>query len=137
MACFLAPAAEAAVITIVKKTIEKKENGESKKVSGDMESHIVQDEWKTPLSKKLGWLMNLLWGGSFLLLIEHIWHGEVVPWPPFLSAMGSPEDTAEMLHEIATVGVAMAGLITFIWLAVVVVVTIKESGANRERISEE
>ena len=30
--------------------------------------------------------------------------------------MSSPEDTAEMLHEIATVGVSMAVLVTAIWI---------------------
>ena len=136
MACFLAPAAEAAVVTVVKKRIEKKEKSQAKAVSEHMESQTVQSEKKTPVSKKLAGLMNLLWGGSFLLLIEHIWHGEVVPWPPFLTAMGSTEDAAEMLHEIATVGVTMAVLITFVWVAVATAVTVKESGNHKESVSE-
>jgi hypothetical protein len=30
--------------------------------------------------------------------------------------MSNAEDAAEMFHEIATVGVSMAGLITVVWL---------------------
>ena len=57
----------------------------------------------------------MLWGGVALLAFEHIWHGEVVAWFPFLTAMSNAEDAAEMLHEMATVGVGMAVLITVVW----------------------
>ena len=70
-----------------------------------------------PWSRKLKWLTYMLWGGAVLLAFEHIWHGEVVPWFPFLTAMSDPADAAEMFHEMATVGVAMAGLITVVWIA--------------------
>ena len=58
----------------------------------------------------------MLLGGAFLLAFEHIWHGEVVPWFPFLTAMSNPADAAEMFHEMATVGVVMAILITVVWI---------------------
>ena len=61
-----------------------------------------------------------LWGGSALLAFEHVWHGEVQPFFPFLTAMSNPEDTQEMLHEIATVGVSMAVLVTVIWIGMCV-----------------
>lgn len=60
----------------------------------------------------------MLWGGSALLAFEHVWHGEVTPWFPFLTAAGSPESTAAMLHEMATSGVAMALVVTAVWIAV-------------------
>ena len=62
----------------------------------------------------------MLWGGSALLAFEHVWHGEVVPWFPFLTAASNPEDAAEMLHEMGTVGVTMAVLVTLVWLGMVV-----------------
>ena len=108
MACFTVPAGEAVVTTIVKKTMEKKGSENKKEEAG------------VPMTRKLKWLSNLLWGGSVLLAYEHVWHGEVQPFFPFLTAMSSPEDTAEMLHEIATVGVSMAVLITAIWVAMCV-----------------
>ncbi len=46
---------------------------------------VVEDA-KIALSRKLMWLANLLWGGALLLAYEHVWHGEVVPWFPFLTA---------------------------------------------------
>lgn len=57
----------------------------------------------------------MLYGGSFLLAIEHIYHGEVVFYPPFLTAMNDPADTVEMLNEMSTVGVSMAVLVTAVW----------------------
>ena len=109
MACFLVSAAEAAVVTAVAKTEEKKEIHESE--SGK----IKEGDVSIPLSRKLKWLTYMLWGGVAMLAFEHIWHGEVAPWFPFLTAMSNPADAAEMLREIATVGVSMAVLITIIW----------------------
>ncbi len=112
MACFLVPAGEAIVTTIVQKTLEKKE----KKVG-------AEGTTKTGLSwsRKLSWLNKMLWGGTILLALEHVWHGEVVPWPPFLTAMENPGDVAPMLHEIATVGVAMAIAVTVVWAIIVLI----------------
>ena len=104
MACFVAPLAE----SIVVKAIDVKVS------SGEKEAALNVNA--VPLSRKLRWLTWLLWGGSALLLFEHVWHGEIVPWFPFLTAMEDPADTAEMLSEIATTGVAMAVLITVVWL---------------------
>ena len=63
----------------------------------------------------------MLWGGAVLLAFEHIWHGEVVPWPPFLTAMSDAADTAEMLHEMATAGVRMAAIVTVVWVGMLLV----------------
>ena len=67
-------------------------------------------------------LTYLLWGGAFLLCFEHIWHGEVVPWFPFLTAMNDPGDAAEMFHEMATVGVTMAVIVTVVWAVMIAVI---------------
>ena len=112
MACFLVSAAEAVVATAIEKAEEKKELQEVKTETG------ITEEVKIPWSRKLKWLTYLLWGGAVLLAFEHIWHGEVVPWFPFLTAMSDPGDAAEMFHEMATVGVAMAGLITVVWIGI-------------------
>ena len=109
MACFIVSAAEAAVVSVVKKHEEKKEQNI---IKTDTQDQAV----KIPMSKKLGWLNNMLLGGSALLMFEHVWHGEVVPWFPFLTAASNAEDAAEMLHEMGTVGVAMAALVTTVWL---------------------
>ena len=115
MACFLVPATEAVVATVVRKIMEKSQgHGETVKVKLDNGKTEMAE--KLPFARKLKWLTNLLWGGSALLAFEHVWHGEVVPWFPFLTAMSDPADKAEMLHEVSTVGVTMAVLITLVWL---------------------
>ena len=108
MACFLVSATEAVVVTAIEK-------GMGTKAAKDSEA-ADDTAFKVPIRSKLKWLSNMLWGGSVLLAFEHVWHGEVVPWFPFLTAMNDPGDTAEMLHEMATVGVAMAVLITLVWV---------------------
>ncbi len=102
MACFVVPAAEAVIVKAIEKSFEKKE--------GNQNYQAV-----IPIHTKLKWLSGLLFGGAVLLMFEHVWHGEVVPWFPFLSAMYDPADKAAMLSEMATVGTSMAVLITVVW----------------------
>lgn len=102
MACFLVPTTEAIVTTVIKKVADKK---------GSDNIFI----------KKMGWLNNMLWGGSALLAFEHVWHGEVTPWFPFLTAASNAADAQEMLHEMMTSGVAMAILVTLAWVVMVLV----------------
>ena len=114
MACFVVPAAEAIVVTAVYLAAKKREMKiESPKLAD--ENKFEANENKITWSKRLSWLMGLLWGGVVLLAFEHFWHGEVVPFPPFLTAMASPEDKAQMLHEMSTVGVGMAISVTTAW----------------------
>lgn len=127
MACFIVPAVEAIVVTVVKKVIEKKEK-QPEEVSVVLDG-TPETAYKIPFSRKLKWLTNLLWGGSALLAFEHVWHGEVVPWFPFLTAAADPADAAEMLHEMATVGVSMAALVTLVWLAMLGVSAVIEKRA--------
>ncbi|MBO6047702.1 MAG: hypothetical protein J6P61_08180 [Erysipelotrichaceae bacterium] len=110
MACFLVSAAEAVVVHTIEKSVEKKEIQLKSSTN-----HVKADEMTIPMSRKLKWLKYLLIGGAVLLAFEHVWHGEVVPWSPFLTAMSNPADAAEMFHEMATVGVCMALLITSVW----------------------
>ena len=137
MACFAVPVAEAVIATATKKVIEKKE--ETKTSEAAVSTIENKTAHEIPFSRKLGWLTKLLWGGSILLAFEHLWHGEIVPYFPFLTAMSNPEDTAEMLHEIATVGVTMALLVTAVWgvmLVVSAIVEKKAEKAEQDKISE-
>ena len=113
MACFTVPVAEAVVTTLAAKFIASREPKEN--------------DGKIKFSTKLGWLNKLLWGGSALLAFEHIWHGEIIPTFPFLTAVKDGE-TAEMLREMATNGVGMALLVTAIWGCMLFVAHLKEKG---------
>ena len=118
MACFLVSTAEAVVVKAVEKIEEKKE--------------VKKEEIKIPLSRKLSWLRYMLLGGSVLLAFEHVWHGEVVPWFPFLTAMSDPADAVEMFHEMSTVGVSMAVLVTAVWGGVCAVADMIVKKASKE-----
>lgn len=116
MACFIVPATEAIVTTIVKKSVDKKAPKENKEITN-------------PFLKHMNVLNNMLWGGSALLAFEHIWHGEVTPWLPFLTNAVNPADAAEMFFEMATSGVAMAVLVTMVWAcAVMFISSVEKSG---------
>ncbi len=119
MACFLVPTAEAIITTAVKIVVKKKESGK------------VSENDRISFSEKLGWLNGMLWGGSGLLAFEHLWHGEISPFFPFLTAASDPADTAEMLHEMATSGSAMAVLVTLVWAGIVLV-----SGKINSRVEQ-
>ena len=128
MACFLVPAAEAVITTVASKVMQSKESA-PETVHISLDGSTVTEAVKTPFSKKLKWLNNLLWGGSALLAFEHVWHGEVVPWFPFLSAASNPSDAAEMLHEMSTAGVTMAVLVTVVWCGMLAVSNVIENRA--------
>jgi len=101
MACFIVPTTEAIVTTIVKKKADK---------NGKEQNMFIE---------KMNWLNNMLWGGSALLAFEHIWHGEIVPFFPFLTNAADPASAQEMLFEMATSGVGMAVLVTGVWAVMV------------------
>lgn len=133
MACFLVPATEAVITTVISKVSSAKEKKQ------DL-SHIEapQTEKKSfGFGKKLKWLNGMLWGGSALLAFEHVWHGEVTPFFPFLTAASNPADAADMLHEMATSGVAMALLVTLVWVGMVVVSGLIERRAGQTAEAKE
>ena len=131
MACFLVPTAEAIVTTVIAKAA-KDEKKDYTDVSVETGTEVHEKPAKMSFVRKLRWLSNMLWGGAVLLCFEHLWHGEVVPFPPFLTASSDPADTAVMLHEMSTVGVCMAVLITAVWVGMVIVSNVIENRAEKE-----
>ena len=105
MACFLVPLGEAVLASVVKHTAFSKSAADTVKAA----------ETKSVWKKRISALEQMLYGGSFFLAIEHVYHGELVFYPPFLTAMESPEETRVMLHEIATAGSGMALFVTALW----------------------
>ena len=121
MACFLVPGTEAIVVTAAAVLLKKYEQKKTQ-VSIGVSGAPVEKTAKTGFARKLFWLADLLWGGVVLLAFEHLWHGEVVPFFPFLTAATEgPEAVSEMLGEMASVGVLMAVLVTAIWAVMVIV----------------
>ncbi|MCK5027098.1 MAG: hypothetical protein KAS07_01640 [Candidatus Pacebacteria bacterium] len=107
MACLLAPAAAAIITTSMGKKVDPK-------------YHIE-------------WLNTMLWGGVIMLMVEHIASGEIVLYPPFLTAMQNPADIPAMLQELATIGGSMTVTIIVTW-ALMVLITNKAAETNKEKI---
>ena len=113
MACFLVSAAAGIGVTAAKYVVKHFEKKNELKVNeAPKEVKFGSDiKW----SKKLAYLELTLFTGSFVLAGEHMIHGEVVPFPPFLTAASDPSETSEMLHEMGTTGVLMLGLLVVGW----------------------
>ena len=124
MSCFLVPTTEAIVTTVAEKIIRSKEE------KNEVQSEETQVP-KVKFSEKLGWLNKMLWGGSALLAFEHLWHGEVIPTFPFLTAVQNGE-TSGMLAEMGTAGVGMAVLVTLIWGGMVFASNAIEKRSSKE-----
>jgi hypothetical protein len=103
MACFIAPATVGIVTTVFRKRIPEK-------------YHIK-------------WLNMLIGGGTAGLALEHLSSGEITPFFPFLTAMKSPAETALMLQELSTIGVAMLFVCIAIWAVMVCVASVMEAGS--------
>lgn len=136
MACFLVPAAEAVVVTAVALTLKKKEEKHTLPAHNAVGTDAPAETPAFTWSRKLFLLSGLLWGGILLLAFEHLWHGEITPFPPFLTAMSNPEDKAVMLQEMATVGVSMAVFVTAVWGAAVAIISAKFKKQAKAAASE-
>lgn len=122
MACFIVPGAEAIIAAAASKIIS----------IGEEKGLIHSEKNAAPLSEKVSWLAKLGGGGSALLAFEHLWHGEISPFFPFLTAAADPEETSIMLREMAAVGTSMALLITAVWIGMIVI-----TGSARKKAAKE
>lgn len=118
MACFLAPAVEAVATTVASRIVRVKDTSGK---APDIIEEGKKSSLKMHFVRRMNWLSNMLWGGSALLAFEHMWHGEITPWFPFLTAAKSSSDVVSMFQEIGTVGVSMAALVTAVWAGMVAV----------------
>jgi hypothetical protein len=95
MACFIVPTTVGIVTTALRKRFP--------------------EQWH------INWLNTMILGSSVAFAVEHYMNGEIVPWPPFLTAMSSPAATATMLNEMAMVGIPMTLALILTWVVMVVV----------------
>lgn len=102
MACFVVPMGAAIVTTAVSKKIPE-------------ECHV-------------NWLNSMLWGGVVMLAVEHVSHGEIVPYPPFLTA-----GLSEVFPEMMRVGAPMTLAIFLVWMIMIAVTAMV---GKRERYAE-
>lgn len=121
MACFVAPAAVAVVTTVVQRVVKNKEAA----TIGEQAGRTV-GKW----TQRLRWLNTMLWGGSALLALEHVWHGEVVLRPPFLTAVETPGGVGTMLNEMLTYGLTMTAVVLAVWGIMVGVAELRTRAAK-------
>lgn len=89
MCCFLVPLAQAVATTVYRKV---RNSGE-----------------------KVRTLEKMLWGGSIMLIVDHIINGELTWQYPFFTALTDAGGGSVFLRELLTVGVPMSLAITAVW----------------------
>ncbi|MCQ2173851.1 MAG: hypothetical protein MJY61_01820 [Bacteroidales bacterium] len=110
MSCFLVPMVQA-----VATTVYRKRNSQAI-ASGDC----------SILKRNLPSLEKMLWGGTLMLVIDHILSGELVFGFPFFSALASEGGALVMLREMLTVGVPVSLAVSLAWLCMVLVARRRE-----------
>ena len=95
MCCFIVPLVEAIAATACRKA-------------------IVQP--RTVLGRHLSDLEKMLWGGSLMLIVDHVINGELTWRFPFFTALDSVGGGTVMLREMLTVGLPMALILTAAWV---------------------
>ena len=113
MACFVVSVVAALGVGVAKHIVKHNEKKHEFQPTEVKEYKFGSEvKWST----KLSYLELVLWSGSFILAGEHLLHGEVSPYPPFLTAAGEgPEAVKEMLTEMGTVGVTMLVALVVAW----------------------
>ena len=90
MSCFIVPLVQAAATSIYRK------------------AH--------PGATQLQDLEKMLWGGSVMLVVDHVINGELTWRFPFLTALGETGGWSVVLREMLTVGVPMSLALTLVWV---------------------
>ena len=68
------------------------------------------------VGRHIGALEKMLWGGTVMLIVDHIINGELTWRFPFFTALGAEGGTQVFLRELLTVGVPMALVLTLVWV---------------------
>ena len=61
-------------------------------------------------------LEKMLWGGTLMLIVDHVINGELTWRFPFFTALDQAGGGMVMLREMLTVGVPMSLVLTAAWL---------------------
>ena len=100
MACFIVPLVQAIGTSIYRKAAEKS----------------IRNPKANPLLRNVPALEKMLWGGSVMLIVDHIINGELTWAFPFFTALASDGGgLSVMLREMLTVGVPMSLVLTAVW----------------------
>ena len=67
------------------------------------------------VGRNLASLELMLWGGTMMLIVDHVINGELTWRFPFFTALEQAGGGTVMLREMLTVGVPMSVLVTAVW----------------------
>ncbi len=99
MSCFVVPLAQAVVTSAIRKSNEKNNRSDY-----------------SAFARHLPALEKMLWGGSVMLIVDHIINGEVTWRYPFFTALEQAGGFQVMLREMLTVGLPMSIVLTAVWV---------------------
>jgi len=99
MCCFIVPLAQAIATTAWRSS----------------HAGSVSDPASPLLRRQLPALEKMLWGGTVMLIVDHIINGELTWRFPFFTALGQTGGWEVMLREMLTVGVPMSLVLTVVW----------------------
>lgn len=105
MSCFIVPMAQAIVTSAYRKANEKS----------------IASGKASMLKREIPALEKMLWGGTLMLVVDHVINGEVTWRYPFFTALETAGGGNVMLHEMLTVGVPMSLALTAAWAIYAVV----------------
>ena len=100
MSCFIVPLTQALVTTAYRKRHQKS----------------IESPEAPALKRHLPALEKMLWGGSVMLVVDHVINGEVTWRYPFFTALETAGGGAVMLKEMLTVGLPMSVVLTLVWI---------------------
>ena len=100
MACFIVPLVQAVATTVYRKRHA---------------AEIAAPD-ASALQYRIPDLEKMLWGGTLMLIVDHVINGELTWRFPFFTALDQVGGGSVMLHEMLTVGVPMSLALTAAWL---------------------
>ena len=100
MACFIVPLVQAVATTVYRKR----------------HAAAIAAPDAPVLQHRLPDLEKMLWGGTLMLIVDHIINGELTWRFPFFTALDQVGGGNVMLREMLTVGVPMSLVLTAAWL---------------------
>lgn len=103
MACFVAPTTAAIVTTVIKN--------------------------KVPAKYHVEWLFLMLWGGTAMLIFDHVANHEIVPYYPFFTRSWD-----QIWPEVLKIGLPMTIIVFAIWYLAVRISWLAEK--KRVKISQ-
>lgn len=111
MSCFIVPLVQAMATSAYRKHL----GNVGSKSDGVESEGYVKSIWKSELHT----LEKMLWGGTLVLVVDHIASGELTLAYPFMTVLGKIGGLEQVFSEMLTAGIPMSLAVTAVWALVV------------------